>query len=323
MHNYSYNSCNFPGWFQDLKLKHGQEFLWLMHHEKRTELKELLCMPEYQHAKNIFLVDTENIHCNNNATWINDNRIHFFMPCVSDIDRCYTFHFWFNFLVEIESHLNYRNRLIESYSKEYLFEALLGTHRPHKDIVKKYIDNSTNRDLFFVSYTGNPENSKDCKWINGSDSESEKSGRIVYNDGLQTASSSLIIPYNIYNQCYYSLVAETSEEQPNFYTEKTGKPLLSKRLFVMFAGQYHLKHLRDFGFKTFDGIIDESYDDIADTETRYREAWKQVEFLMSQHPAKIYKRAESRLEHNQKHFMQINWQEKMFKKIQNISQSSK
>lgn len=321
MQDYYYRSCNFTGWFQDLELTPGRDFLWLMHHKKRTDFEELTCLPEYQNAKNIFLVDSEGIYCDFDAEWTKDNRVNFFMPCVSDLDRCYTYHFWFAFMREIESDLNYSNKLEESHNKKYTFDALLGTSREHKDIVKKYIDDSPDNDSFFVSYTGNPNNNRNCKWINGSDSELEQTGVIHYNQ-IQTASSSLIVPYKIYNQCLYSLVCETSD-QTLFYTEKTGKPLLSKRMFVMFAGKHHLKHLRDFGFRTFDGIIDESYDNINDTETRYAQAWKQVEFLLTQDPSEIYKQAQLILEHNYNHFMQTDWQGNMFKKIQNILQSSK
>lgn len=323
LQNYYYNSCNYQEWFHDLKLVPGKDFLWLMHHQKRTDLQELLNLPAYQNAKNIFLIDSESVYCNHTAEWINDKRIHFFMPCVSKIDRCYTYHFWFSFMTEIELHLKYNSKLIESYNKKYMFDALLGTHRWHKNVVKQFIDNSSYGDQFFLSYTGNPQNNNDCNWINGSESETEQSGTIIYSQsGLQTASSSLIIPYKIYNQCHYSLVCETTDKLL-FYTEKTGKPLLSKRIFVMFAGKHHLKHLREFGFKTFDGIIDEGYDNISDTETRYAQAWKQVEFLAKQDPSEIYKLAQPILEYNYNHFMQTNWKNQMHKTIQNISHSSK
>ena len=36
--------------------------------------------------------------------------------------------------------------------------------------------------------------------------------------------------------------------------------IMARRLFIAFSGQYFLKNLRELGFKTFDGIIDESYD---------------------------------------------------------------
>lgn len=323
MQNYYYKDCNFNGWYQDLGLEPNRDFMWLLHHEKRTDFAELLQLPKYQTANNIFLVDSESIHCDPDAEWINDSRIHFFMPCVSEIDRCQTYHFWFSFMREIELHLKYNNKLIESHNKKYMFDALLGTPKNHKDVIKKYIDNSSNGNQFFVNYTGNPQNSKNCKWVNGSDLESEETGIIEYNKQSQlTANASCIIPYKIYNQCYYSLVCE-SVDQPLFYTEKTGKPLLSKRVFVMFSGKHHLKHLREFGFCTFDGIIDESYDEIDNRETRYAEAWKQVEFLLTQDPVAIYNRSKEILDHNYNHFMQTDWQENMFKKIQNILHSSK
>jgi len=178
-----------------------------------------------------------------------------------------------------------------------------------------------NKNKFLTSYNGNPYYGDSSKWLLATDDEI--AGEPILYNNVQQANPGCVIPYRIYNQCLYSVVAETSGSRPNFYTEKTGKPLLSKRIFVMFAGQHHLRNLRGFGFKTFDGILDESYDDIKDLETRYQQAWKQVEFLMNQDPVEIYKQADPILEHNRNHLMSTNWKEEMHEKIQNISHSSK
>ena len=51
-------------------------------------------------------------------------------------------------------------------------------------------------------------------------------------------------------------------------TEKIFKPIVSKQPFMLLAAPDNLAYLRSYGFKTFDGIIDESYDLIQDPDLR-------------------------------------------------------
>jgi hypothetical protein len=106
------------------------------------------------------------------------------------------------------------------------------------------------------------------------------------------------IAWDIYANSWYSVVAETMNDGHDFITEKTAKPLFAKRIFVLFGSQYQLKNLRDKGFKTFDTILDESYDEIEDKNLRFNAAWKQVEFLMTQDPLILYQKVHNILEHN-------------------------
>lgn len=51
-------------------------------------------------------------------------------------------------------------------------------------------------------------------------------------------------------------------------TEKIFKPIVSKQPFMLLAAPGNLAYLRSYGFKTFEGIIDESYDTIQDNDQR-------------------------------------------------------
>jgi len=305
-------------WFKDLNLNPDIDMLWLVHHDQRTSLSELQASPVWKSRKNIFLLDNEQVL--HNEQWQDDSRIHVWSPVYTPMQRSNLWLFWFDWMQEIETHLNFMSKLASVDSKPFLFDALLGTSRQHKDIIDNFVTNSTLGSKIFYRYVGTCQNAGGLH-THGADEELPN-GDVMYNK-VQIANASVIVPYIIFNQCWYTLVAETSDLHPNFYTEKTGKPLLAKRLFVMFAGKHHLKNLKAFGFRTFDGIIDEGYDDIDDTETRYEQAWKQVEFLAKQDPLKIYKLAQPILEHNHRHFMQTNWKKEMHQTIQNISHSSK
>jgi hypothetical protein len=119
---------------------------------------------------------------------------------------------------------------------------------------------------------------------------------------------SQVVPFVIYNDSYYSVVAETNAvNEFNFYTEKVVKPILGRRLFVAVAGQGYLQRLRSFGFKTFGEVIDESYDTEPDASRRWTMALDQIKFLTTQNPEEIYSKIKSVVEHNQSLMLTNNW----------------
>ena len=117
-----------------------------------------------------------------------------------------------------------------------------------------------------------------------------------YNEYVQSCS---VVPVSVYNQTLYSIVAETSAENSvHMPTEKTAKPMLGRRLFVVFAGAGFLQHLKNLGFKTFSEIIDETYDQIENNKQRWTEAFNQVKFLCNQPYTEISKLITPIVEHN-------------------------
>lgn len=59
----------------------------------------------------------------------------------------------------------------------------------------------------------------------------------------------------------FSIIAESNWYEPEiFFTEKTYSAFAYKHPFILLAPPYSLRKLHELGFKTFDGIIDESYD---------------------------------------------------------------
>lgn len=88
-------------------------------------------------------------------------------------------------------------------------------------------------------------------------------------------------PY--YTTSYFSVVSETYffNNNPTFITEKIYKPIAYKHPFIV-SGTYNiLKHLRSKGYKTFDGIIDESYDSVVDETERLLMIVKEIKRLSS------------------------------------------
>jgi hypothetical protein len=121
-------------------------------------------------------------------------------------------------------------------------------------------------------------------------------------------SLSQVVPISVYNQTHYSLVAETNfSNSYNFYTEKIVKPIMAGRLFIAIAGQGYLEFLRSLGFKTFNNIIDESYDQEKDNVRRWTMALDQFEILCSQDPDQIQNQIADIVNHNQRTMLETDW----------------
>jgi hypothetical protein len=148
-------------------------------------------------------------------------------------------------------------------------------------------------------------------------SSSNLAGNLVAFNGLQTANISTWLPWKIYNQSWFTIVAETDYCR-NFFTEKTAKALLGKKLFVYIGAAGALKDLRHLGFKTFDGIIDESYDLEPNNQKRWAMAFDQIKSVCAQRPEDLYVSALPIIEHNQKLILKLDWRQRAISEMQKI-----
>jgi hypothetical protein len=83
--------------------------------------------------------------------------------------------------------------------------------------------------------------------------------------------ASAIYEVEDFNRTSFSVVLETVFDQRIHLTEKTLRPIACGHPFLLVAGPGALKLLRSYGFKTFQGYINESYDDIHDNQERLLE----------------------------------------------------
>lgn len=66
---------------------------------------------------------------------------------------------------------------------------------------------------------------------------------------------------NVYDTCSIEIVCETNIQPSSiFITEKTLRPLMYGRLFMIVGSPGYEQHLKSLGFDIFDDIIDKSYD---------------------------------------------------------------
>ncbi len=66
--------------------------------------------------------------------------------------------------------------------------------------------------------------------------------------------------------------------------------MIACRLFIVISSYRFLEGLQSLGFKTFEGIIDESYDQEIDDHTRWRKAIEQAVWLCNQPQEEIFKK---------------------------------
>ena len=75
------------------------------------------------------------------------------------------------------------------------------------------------------------------------------------------------VDLNVANRCWYHLISESDYGLNSFTpTEKTFKTLLSGQPFVIVGTKHFLKNLKELGFRTYNDLWDESYDDCDDID---------------------------------------------------------
>jgi hypothetical protein len=114
-----------------------------------------------------------------------------------------------------------------------------------------------------------------------------------------------------YQTTNIEVVLETLFDDDRLHlTEKTLRPIACGHPFILVATQGSLEYLRSYGFKTFDNIIDETYDTIADPLERLQAILLEIKRIaMLPHDAKqqVYDSLRSIANYNQQRFFSIEW----------------
>jgi hypothetical protein len=178
--------------------------------------------------------------------------------------------------------------------RPFAFECLLGARREHRDFVMLSLQKSglldsgivTYRDLFVGNWIDQtpvrvslqfPDTKLQYPYVSPNLDPNWEVKKDMDN------SVSGLVPWEIYNRTWFSVVCETLGQGRIFLSaEKTAKCFHARRLFVVFAIQGFLQHYRDWGFETFGDVIDESYDTEPDDVRRWSQAFEQVQYLSKQ-----------------------------------------
>jgi len=110
-----------------------------------------------------------------------------------------------------------------------------------------------------------------------------------------------------YTQSYCHVVIETHFDADQsggaFLTEKTFKPIKHAQPFVIVGAPGSLQALRDLGYRTFDHVIDNSYDTETDNTRRWQQILNTIQQIRDQDPAVWIRACQDDIQHNQQHFL--------------------
>ena len=114
------------------------------------------------------------------------------------------------------------------------------------------------------------------------------------------------------------IVAETVFDQKIHLTEKIFKPMAMMQPFIVFAGPGALRYLQRYGFRTFDSVWDESYDDEVNDSCRLKKVIKLIYELNSLDTQQFQNKlaqCQQIVLHNQQHFFSSHFEEILMKEL--------
>jgi hypothetical protein len=118
--------------------------------------------------------------------------------------------------------------------------------------------------------------------------------------------ANVVSKYFANSYCHIVLETHFDADQSGgtFLTEKTFKPIKHGQMFFVAGPAGSLQTLRDLGYRTFDGILDTSYDWDTDNTRRWRKLCNAIVQAQSDLP-RLHARARSDIEHNQRLFLEL------------------
>jgi len=166
---------------------------------------------------------------------------------------------------------------------DYLITTVLKGGRPHRKILWNQLRQNPNLLAHgFTCFHEKPPTPDD------------RLGRINNLDPTDTLHPSM----DLYLNCYMEVVPETFYQHFRVFTEKTWKPIVTKTPFLAIATSGYLSYLKDLGFKTFNSLIDESYDELDNIDDRVKKVIEVLEHIITNGTKEFYLASQTILDHN-------------------------
>lgn len=198
------------------------------------------------------------------------------------------------------------------------WDFLMGGKTYLKDRLFKFIRSYDISDQMFLTYYR--DDVKSGHWSNFVKVPKNHTAETIHDRFKSLLRYSDLIDPDIYNQTFYTALIETTNHMDFcVFTEKTAKPMIAKRPFVVFGSPGQLKALQKLGFRTFSPIIDESYDLEIDVDLRFKKVLDTMQELNNKDPHEVYEKLEEILEHNKKHFEENDWNSNFLASIKNCN----
>ena len=127
-----------------------------------------------------------------------------------------------------------------------------------------------------------------------------------FNPNTADSSASADYDNNDYSQIGIEIVLETLFDDTRWHlTEKSLRPIACGKPFILAATPGSLQYLRNYGFETFSGLIDESYDSIVKPHLRLQaiaEEMQRISQLSTTEKCNLYTDLDVVCQRNKQHF---------------------
>jgi len=243
--------------------------------------------------------------------------------------NCLVYDCYLNRVIGYEQNIEQASRVDEIYSKinkPYKFLFLNGRTRPHrKYMIEKMRDANllehalwTNLDttpVYHHTYNTDILDRESVIHLLPEQYEVER-----YHSNIQNQFEHSFVKHELFNNqwgdvyiraepyidTYFSLVTETVFDYPySLRSEKIYKPIATGHPFVAVANRGFYRDLRDAGFRTYHGIIDESFDLIDNNQDRLDRIAAVVEDLCASDLDEFLVAAQSISKYNQQHMAEL------------------
>jgi hypothetical protein len=263
----------------------------------------------------------------------------------SEMDPAYRALPFENFLhrmVNFEENIQCIDQTEEIYNKvdkPYLFLMLNGRMRPHRKWMIEAMRQSglLDKSLYTNLDSGNPQHSVLSMIVDGIDYMAIKEPIKyldpqyevdLYKDQISIETFISNVKFHLfkdewgeayikpapYIDTYFSIVNETVfENKYSFRTEKIWKPIIMGQPWIAVANAGFYEDIRNLGFKTFDHVIDESFDMITNNQKRIEKIKDVVVALCASNLPEFLLQCKSACLHNQA--VMIDYQERHAKEF--------
>lgn len=166
--------------------------------------------------------------------------------------------------------------MLDKYDPKYDFLCLIGIRKDWRDdFVHKLtkIDLSNTLTSYYGKYLGHPDLLElDIPYDRSGkfeDFEKKFYNNILHSELKHKYNLSYFLSMKLFYSCKFSLIAETIAVDDEYHvTEKTLKCLILGHPFVVMGSYKFLDFLHKLGFKTYDSLFDESYDNTKSVDAR-------------------------------------------------------
>lgn len=233
-------------------------------------------------------------------------------------------HHWLQDAVLVYNHptmKNYINTFDTKKVKPQLFDVLLGGERYYRTLLHNWIeeDIALSSQTVMTYYGGKTTRPSEILEPGMILPVPVKHFAVECNFHDVVTRAGLIPPLSVYQQTAYSIVTETNAQHNYvFFTEKIARVMVCRRLFIVLSSYKYLHYLRESGFKTFNNIINESYDLEVDDVRRWRMAFEQMQQLAKMDQRWVLEQIQPIVEHNLQVLMNTDWNQQMTHNVNQI-----